>query len=315
MPSSRVAVRVRKIRISPGSETFGKGDRTSDQPGIGTGTHGRTSDSSHNVNSPFHAVPEVSWIVRIAAVIVVGVNKGVDNTHNHDFTSKASSKGLSSEVVRQTISSKAHSSISPESNNDVVTERALVVVRERIRLARASDSALFALHRQHGTALPRICHCIETRRIPTANLGREARAASQIAMRRLLIGPKILEARAAIGIAKSRFLNRGTEQGRGGLLFLIAGRVGNSASMIHMTHVFTGLHGAMYATDVFKNLSSHSEVRSEKGDTVVFTSSTDFLKAVDECARIGSRSKPGSKANDTDPLKKVDTKAAHRSST
>ena len=48
-----------------------------------------------------------------------------------------------------------------------------------------------------------------TRRIPTANPGRDARAALQIigmicSMRCLLIGPKILEARAAIGAAKSR---------------------------------------------------------------------------------------------------------------
>ena len=48
-----------------------------------------------------------------------------------------------------------------------------------------------------------------TRRIPTANPGREARAALHIiskifAVRCLLIGPKILEARAAIGAAKSR---------------------------------------------------------------------------------------------------------------
>ena len=53
------------------------------------------------------------------------------------------------------------------------------------------------------------------------------------------------EARAAIGTAKSFFLNGVTEQGLGGLLFLIAGRVGNSASMIHETRVFIGLHGAV----------------------------------------------------------------------
>ena len=48
-----------------------------------------------------------------------------------------------------------------------------------------------------------------TRSIPTANPGRGARAAVQIigmicAMRCLLIGPKILEARAAIGKEKCR---------------------------------------------------------------------------------------------------------------
>ena len=52
------------------------------------------------------------------------------------------------------------------------------------------------------------------------------------AMRCLLIGPKILEARAAIGTEKSRVWIA-SEQGRGSLLFLIA------------THRFMGFHCAV----------------------------------------------------------------------
>ena len=47
-------------------------------------------DSSHKPISPFHAISEVPWIVRIATVILVGVNRGVDNTHNHKSTLEAS---------------------------------------------------------------------------------------------------------------------------------------------------------------------------------------------------------------------------------
>ena len=73
---------------------------------------------------------------------------------------------------------------------------------------------------------------------------REARAALHIignicAIRCLLIGPKIFEARAAFGTGKI------TEQGRGGHLFLITGRVGNSDSMILVTHIFIRFHGAV----------------------------------------------------------------------
>ena len=84
-----------------------------------------------------------------------------------------------------------------------------------------------------------------TRRLPTASPGRETRAALHIigmicAMRCPLISPKILKARVATGKEKS--LIWVAEQGRGGLLFLIAGRVGNFASMIQVTHIFIGFH-------------------------------------------------------------------------
>ena len=39
-------------------------------------------DSNHKPNYPHHAIPEVPWIIHITAVMVVGVNKGVDNTHD-----------------------------------------------------------------------------------------------------------------------------------------------------------------------------------------------------------------------------------------
>ena len=129
-----------------------------------------------------------------------------------------------------------------------------------------------------------------TRRIPTAYPGRKARAALQIigkicAMTCLLIGPKIWEARAAIGRVA-------------GFLFLVAGRVGNSASVIQMTHVFRDLHGTVSHRNLQKLFPFGS--KGEMGDTVEFTSCTDLHKAVGECVRAGSRSKSGSKVKDTD---------------
>ena len=64
-------------------------------------------------------------------------------------------------------------------------------------------------------------------------------------------------------------------------LFLIAGSVGISASMIQMTHMFTGFHGAVSHRRLQKLFPFGCE--SEKGDTVVFTSCTDLRKAVGMC--------------------------------
>ena len=99
------------------------------------------------------------------------------------------------------VSSRADCSISPD-GNDVVKERA-PVAGEGIPLIRASNAAVLLVIAVHMSLR-------KTRRIPTANPGREARAALQIirvicAMRCLLIGPKILEAHVAIGREKSRF--------------------------------------------------------------------------------------------------------------
>ena len=76
-------------------------------------------DSRHKPNSPFHAVSEVPWIVRMTAVIVVGVNKSVDNTNNHNSILKASKKCLRYEVVKQVVSSRAGCSIPPGSDAEV----------------------------------------------------------------------------------------------------------------------------------------------------------------------------------------------------
>ena len=74
----------------------------------GSRTHGvRWGERVHKPNSPFHAIPEVPWIIQVTAVMVVGVNKGVDNTHNYNSSLEASQKSMSDEVVKQMASSRA----------------------------------------------------------------------------------------------------------------------------------------------------------------------------------------------------------------
>ena len=90
---------------------------------------------------------------------------------------------------------------------------------------------------------------------------------------------KILQARVAIGKRKISFADRVAEQGRGGFLFLITGRVGNSASMIQMTHLFTGLHGAVslrFLQELFFPLGCEGV----HGSTVMFSSCTNFRNTV-----------------------------------
>ena len=120
------------------------------------------------------------------------------------------------------------------------------------------------LRRPCGIAVPHACRCKKNTKNSHANPGREARAALQIigkicAMRCLLIGPKILEARAAIG-RESRFGDRVAEQSCGGFLFLLAGRVCNSACTIQMTEASM----VLLAIDVFNICSSHPDARANR---------------------------------------------------
>ena len=60
--------------------------------------------------------------------MVLGVNQGVDNTHNHNSVLKTSYKGQSDEVVKQMISWRTDCSILPGSDDEIVKNRAFVLV-------------------------------------------------------------------------------------------------------------------------------------------------------------------------------------------
>ena len=50
------------------------------------------SDGSRKTNSPFHTISKISRIVHISAVVVVGINEGVDDAHHDNSILKASKK-------------------------------------------------------------------------------------------------------------------------------------------------------------------------------------------------------------------------------
>ena len=43
------------------------------------------SDSRHDADSPFHAIPKISRTVNIQAVVIMGIDKGVNETHYNDL--------------------------------------------------------------------------------------------------------------------------------------------------------------------------------------------------------------------------------------
>ena len=48
------------------------------------------SDSCHEAGSPFHAIPKISRILNISAVVVMGVDTGINEAPYHDSILEAS---------------------------------------------------------------------------------------------------------------------------------------------------------------------------------------------------------------------------------
>ena len=42
------------------------------------------SNCGHDTDSPFHAIPKISRILNISAVVIMGIDKGVDKAHYND---------------------------------------------------------------------------------------------------------------------------------------------------------------------------------------------------------------------------------------
>ena len=72
------------------------------------------SDSHHAADSPFHAIPKISRILDASAVLMLNLNKGVNEAHYHDSILKASQEHLGDQVVENMISLRQHCSMSPE---------------------------------------------------------------------------------------------------------------------------------------------------------------------------------------------------------
>ena len=68
------------------------------------------------MNAPFHAVFKFPWIVDNVTVVIVGVPKSVNDSHDNNAILKASEYSLSDEVLEETVSSKVDPSVSPGCN-------------------------------------------------------------------------------------------------------------------------------------------------------------------------------------------------------
>ena len=50
-------------------------------------------------DSPFHAIPKMSRILNISAVVAMGVDKGIHEAHHHDSILEASQEHLGDQVM------------------------------------------------------------------------------------------------------------------------------------------------------------------------------------------------------------------------
>ena len=121
-----------------------------------------------------------------------------------------------------------------------------------------------------------------THRIPTSSPARKISDARHIcskicAVKCLRTGPKAFEIREIIGFGKIPFWYFVAEHCRGSLLFLIAGSVGNFASMIQVTHISKSVHSAVDHRSLQEYLFPF-KTEGEDGSTVPFTGCTNFAR-------------------------------------
>ena len=85
------------------------------------------SDSRHEADSPFHAITEVC-ILNASAVLVMSINRGVNEAHHYDPKLEASRENLCGQVMEKTVSLLKCRSLSPKRSKHVIQRRAFVVV-------------------------------------------------------------------------------------------------------------------------------------------------------------------------------------------
>ena len=99
------------------------------------------SDSRHEADSPFHAIPKIPRNLCASAVLMMSKKKGVNESHYRDPILETWQEHLGDQVMKR-------SSMSPNGGEQIVQEGTLVVMRERERVGfiRASNSTrLFLL--------------------------------------------------------------------------------------------------------------------------------------------------------------------------
>ena len=57
------------------------------------------SDGRHKANPSFHAITKISRILKALAVLMMGIDKGIEEAHHHDTTLKASQEHSGDQFV------------------------------------------------------------------------------------------------------------------------------------------------------------------------------------------------------------------------
>ena len=86
------------------------------------------SDGCHEANPSFHAITKISRILEALTVLVMGINKGVEEAHHHDSILKASQEHIGDQVMQKMVSPWKYSSLFSEGCKHTVQTGTLVVM-------------------------------------------------------------------------------------------------------------------------------------------------------------------------------------------
>ena len=78
----------------------------------------------------FYTITKVSRILDASTVLMMGINKCVNEAHHHDPILEASQEHLGDQVMEKMVSPWMHSSVSPKRSKHITQTRAFVVMRE-----------------------------------------------------------------------------------------------------------------------------------------------------------------------------------------
>ena len=71
-------------------------------------------DGSHEADCPFHVIPKISRILNVSAVLMMSINKGVNEAHYHDPILEALEEHLGDQVMEKMVFLWKHSFLSPK---------------------------------------------------------------------------------------------------------------------------------------------------------------------------------------------------------
>ena len=126
---------------------------------------------------PFMQSPHFSRILDASAVLMMSINKSVNEAHYYDPILEASQEHLGDKVMEKMASPWKHSSLSPKRKKHTVSERAFVLMGEReSRVHPDIQLDTFVHHLQCEIFAPYIARCKDAQKA-NSSPGREARDA------------------------------------------------------------------------------------------------------------------------------------------